>query len=379
MPLKTDNQTAPSVRIGSPAALLVIVPHLLGFAPDNSLVVIGTKGLRSRVEVALRYDLPDPPDACQGTQIAEHAVDLLCLNDIDTAVVIGYGRKRQVTPLADAITAAAPPAGIWLADVLRVRNGRYWSCLCPGEDCCPPEGTPFEAKSHPAAAAIAVNGVKVLDRRADLVESLAPVDGEARQSMRQATDEAARHAAELVRTARQPGTPGAGWEAFATAGRDAIDEAIGLYRDGQWFESDDQIAWLSVALQNLWVRDAAWSRMDPAHATAHLRLWTDLTRRAQPGYAAAPASLLAFVAWQGGNGALANVALDRALADRPGYSMGTLLREALDGGLPPSTATLPMTPEQVDNAYRHDTGDPEASGAAEDAPGDVYGDQPVEV
>ena len=34
--------------------------------------------------------------------------------------------------------------------------------------------------------------------------------------------------------------------------------------------------------------------MDPGHRDAHLRLWTDLTRRAQPGYIPAPASLLAF-------------------------------------------------------------------------------------
>ena len=54
--------------------------------------------------------------------------------------------------------------------------------------------------------------------------------------------------------------------------------------------------------------------MDPEHHAAHARLWTDLTRRACPGYVAAPAALLAFTAWQAGNGALANLALDRALA-----------------------------------------------------------------
>ena len=91
--------------------------------------------------------------------------------------------------------------------------------------------------------------------------------------------------------------------------------------------------------------------MDPAHRDAHRRLWTDLVRRAQPGYVAAPASLLAFTAWQSGDGALANIALDRALADTPGYSMALLLQEALDAGMPPSAATLPMTPEQVAASY----------------------------
>lgn len=91
--------------------------------------------------------------------------------------------------------------------------------------------------------------------------------------------------------------------------------------------------------------------MDPAHRDAHLRLWVDLTRYAQPGYIAAPASMLAFTAWQTGNGALANLALDRAHADDPGYSMAHLLRDTLTAGAPPSLAVLPMTPEEVAASY----------------------------
>ena len=82
-----------------------------------------------------------------------------------------------------------------------------------------------------------------------------------------------------------------------------------------------------------------------------LRLWAELTRHAHPGYVAAPASLLAFTAWQAGHGALANLAVDLALADQPDYSMALLLRDALTAGLPPSTARLPMTPEEVSASY----------------------------
>jgi hypothetical protein len=57
------------------------------------------------------------------------------------------------------------------------------------------------------------------------------------------------------------------------------------------------------------------------------------------------------VAWQSGNGALANVALDRALADDPRYSMASLLRQVIDSGAPPSLARLPMTPEEVAASY----------------------------
>ena len=66
---------------------------------------------------------------------------------------------------------------------------------------------------------------------------------------------------------------------------------------------------------------------------------------------AAPASLLAFTAWQCGDGTLANIAIERALADTPGYSMALLLREALDSAAPPSMATPPMTPDEVAASY----------------------------
>ena len=57
------------------------------------------------------------------------------------------------------------------------------------------------------------------------------------------------------------------------------------------------------------------------------------------------------MAWQSGDGALANVALDRALADEPRYSMAHLLRQVITAGTPPSLARLPMTPDEVAASY----------------------------
>jgi hypothetical protein len=144
----------------------------------------------------------------------------------------------------------------------------------------------------------------------------------------------------------------------------AVRTAISTYRDGRSLTAAIGFAWLALALTRIRIRDDAWARMDPGHRRAHRRLWTDLVRRAQPGYAAAPASLLALTAWQGGDGALANLALDRVLADIPGYSMALLLRVALDAGAPPSLASPPMTPGQVATSYADSGNDP----AGPDAP-----------
>jgi len=87
----------------------------------------------------------------------------------------------------------------------------------------------------------------------------------------------------------------------------------------------------------------------------------------------APAALLGFVAWQSGNGALANVALDRALAEDPHYSMAVLLRQAVDSGAPPSLARLPMSPEEVAASYdaleaSEETSEETSGPAGEDEP-----------
>ena len=139
-------------------------------------------------------------------------------------------------------------------------------------------------------------------------------------------------------------------------GRRAVREAISLYRGGGRITDDDQLAWLLVTLAHLAVRDDAWARMEPEHRDAHLRLWTDLVRRAGTAWVPGPAALLAFTAWQCGEGALANIAIDRALAADPGYSMALLLRDVIDAGVPPSAARVPMSPEEVEESYTRGSG-----------------------
>ncbi len=106
---------------------------------------------------------------------------------------------------------------------------------------------------------------------------------------------------------------------IAAEGLAAVGAMIARHRDGGRFTTDDEIARITVALRDLRVRDDAWARMDPGHSGAHRRLWTDVTRRAQPGYVAAPAALLALAVWQSGNGAMqARPTRLRPMAREPG-------------------------------------------------------------
>jgi len=150
------------VRVGSPPELLAIVPHLLGFLPAASLVVIGTAPPRDRIMVTLRYDLPDPPDAGLAADIAAHAAGVIAAQRLTAGVAVGYGPDALVTPLVTVLGDAFRQAGAELREFLRVQDGRYWSYLCGNEACCPAAGVPFDAAAHPAAAALADREVPIL-------------------------------------------------------------------------------------------------------------------------------------------------------------------------------------------------------------------------
>jgi hypothetical protein len=355
----------PRVRVSSPADVLAVVPHLLGFHPDKSIVVMGVGRPRARVQLAFRYDLPDSPDPLHAADIAEHAAEVLRHRRLSSVIGVGYGPGALVTPVADALAAAVRQAGLRLHELMRVEDGRYWSYLCENPECCPADGVPFDVRANPAAAAMTVAGLVAYPDRAALAGTLAPVTGAVAQSMEQATRRARERAADLIAQASGPRT-GRPDRLLVDAGRRAVQEAIGTYRAGRRLLADEPVAWLTVVLAHLAVRDDAWSRMDPGYRAAHLRLWTDVVRRTTPAYLPAPASLLAFTAWQSGEGALANIAIDRALAADPGYSLAQLLRGIMDAGVPPSAARVPMTPEQVAASY-----DLAESGAPDPADGRV--------
>lgn len=337
------------VRIGSAEGILAVIPHLLGFYPADSLVMLGVGGPHGRIRLTFRYDLPDPPDHALAGDVAVHAATVLRRQHLTTTVAVGYGKAGAVEPMMAALAPALREAGIEVQDMIRVADGRYWSLACTDPRCCPPDGLPFDPEGHPASEALAAAGLPVLADRAALAATLAP-DAAAAQPMRAAVARARQRTAQLIDLS----AVAAGDDPFqpvADAGRRAVRQAVARYRQGGDLTSDDDIAWLGVVLGDLRVRDDAWARMEPGYHDAHRRLWAELVRRLPADLAAAPAALLAFTAWQAGDGALASIAIERALSADPEYSMALLIADALHAGLPPSAARLPMTPKQVAASY----------------------------
>jgi hypothetical protein len=321
---------------------------MLGFYPSHSLVVLGL-GEQNRVMVTFRYDLPEPPDHELATDIAEHAEYVLTRERISAAMLIGYGPEQLVLPVLAQTAARIGNHGIHLQEALRAEAGRYWSLLCSDARCCPPEGRSYDPGSHPAAAAMTDAGLTAQPDRESLARTIQRPAGSA-DAIARATELARVRLARLARGGEAAGDSDPKLRA-TRVGRRQVQQAIRRYRAGGNIDSVTHLAWLAVLLSDIRVRDDAWARMTPEHRDQHCRLWTDVVRAAARDYAPAPASLLAFTAWQAGNGALAAMAVDRALTADRGYSMAHLLASAIEAALPPSAARMPMTPAAVAASY----------------------------
>ncbi|WP_051799839.1 DUF4192 domain-containing protein [Catenuloplanes japonicus] len=321
------------LRVTSPAHLIAVVPYLLGFHPRDSLVVVGRHD--NALVFAARQDLP-PPDLSfpEIDEYARQIATVVARQTVDSVVLIGYtGAHLSGAALVAAVNDALLDLRIPVREQLRVADGRFWCYLCTDENCCPSAGRAYTDAADEIRAAA---GFEVHTDRAAMVASLAPVTGAARDAMLAATVEADRRL-DVLCAGLDPG-PGVLLGALRRIGSRAVGDAMSRHHDGGTLD-DDEMAWLTVLLTQDPVSEYALNHAQGAGW--EVALWSDVVRRARPELAAVPAVLLAFTAWRLGQGALASVAVDRALSLDPHLVIARLLDDVLADGIPPSALDAP--------------------------------------
>ncbi len=127
----------PTQRITSPAALVAMLPTLIGFTPEDSLVIVFLKD--DRVIVTMRMDLDEA-----SYSVNEYVVATATRVDANAALIATYisdpGEAQACTSLVTGITAALTDAGVPVRDALAITGDRYRSYLCQDDRCCGPEG-----------------------------------------------------------------------------------------------------------------------------------------------------------------------------------------------------------------------------------------------
>jgi hypothetical protein len=335
------------IRIKDRNDMAAAVPYLVGFHPEDSMVcVVLDKG---RIRFVARFDLsaaeePRMPEAM--TSVAE-----LLARYGSTVIIVGYGTPDRVDPVAELFNGALLNASIEIFDAIRVNDGRYYCLERDCDDGCPSEGVAYEPSASTFPAEATYEGVAPLPSRTALENVISPITGPDREAMRTASvaalnrlyamlsDGAAARSGASTADEAPIGPP----EQVLRSGVAAVQEALKVAARGDTL-SDDDAAWLTAVLLIPEVRDHAWKAIDGSEV--HRQLWIDVTRRALPETMAAPACLLAIAAYLGGDGSLANIAVDRSLRADPEYSLARLLRESLLAGTSPRmwrNATIGIT------------------------------------
>jgi hypothetical protein len=313
--------TARRIRLSDPSELIAAVPHLLGFHPHDSVVLLAIHG--KRLGLTLRADLVDDD---QAPLLAEQLLPPIARQRPTgvALVLIGGGSTRDGDPphraLVNALEGVLTSAGLpvvhaaWTARTVR---DAPWRCY--DDPCC--AGVVADPMTSPLAAATVAAGAVTFGSREEMAELMAPEDPAALQRRAMLLDMAD---AEHPMSARLIGQ--------RLARLKKLHRAAAA---GDLELSDRTVAEVASALCDHRVRDACLPWCSGPGAAAAEQLWLALVRATPAPERAEPAALLALAAYVRGDGALAGVALDAALHACPQHSLSGLLRAALDTGLPP--------------------------------------------
>ena len=332
------NPTTP-LLLRSPDTLLAATPHLLGFTPHDSVVIVGlaqhADGTRHLV-LTQRLDTPSSHglSPAQETAAAQDAARVMAEEAGADSVIVSVWASAHPDPdrelpeaaFVDRLVDAMDARGITTVDALYTDETRRWSYGCDDPACCDPAGVviPEQTKTL-MAAEFALEGRAAAVSRAALQDELT------------ATPDPA-VAAQIDRlrpefTADRPDPARRSWREQQVQALHQGAAAASI--------SAEQVARTALALADTRIRDTyLWDLGQPGAArTDAIAALAQVVRRAPAAHVTPAATVLALQHYQGGDGARANIALDCALRQDPDYSLAHLARMSLTAGLPPAAFT----------------------------------------
>ncbi|MFG3159956.1 DUF4192 domain-containing protein [Streptomyces sp. NPDC048232] len=362
------------VTLRTPAELADALPYLLGYRPEDSIVLAALRDRegRGRFGGRARLGIPASPDdwACAAGQLVHGLITGSERRGVRPEQMVAYlcqepargetGRDvmERLRPLAQRLRVECGTLDVPVVEALCISAGRFWSYCCDDEACCPAEGLPMGLPGTSVLAAAATYaGIQVRGSLSDLRARLLPGENAVAEEQTAALDASATNlvarildpdgrsevARETLETAELVMRRFAG--APPVSGLPAED-----LRDDHLLGHDEAAA-LILGLQDRTTRDRAAGWMEGDEAGPALRLWRALARRCVGPYgehAAAPLTLAGWVAWSTGDELEAREALAMALGADSDYLFARLLHQACNEGLDPESIRRCLRAERED-------------------------------
>lgn len=127
-----------------PSSLVAAIPNLVGFQPQESLVLVAISQASYQVQVVIRIDLLGLTQA----QLLEKTQQAIRQSNQETAAnmflpVLYFGALWSDYREFFKNLFEAEPADLTLLDAIWVNQDRYGSILCENQDCCHSDGSPL--------------------------------------------------------------------------------------------------------------------------------------------------------------------------------------------------------------------------------------------
>jgi hypothetical protein len=303
--------------------LITAVPFLIGFHPTNSLVLIAVKD--GAIGLAMRIDLPSHIDSDEIDLLAHHFIR----DQAQAALLVAYmpQERSDGDSLLISLGAGLIRNGIEIQESLLITGGRYRSIICRDGMCCPAAGKALPAIEDSAIAAEhVVAGIPMpYGDISELIDSIAADS----QSLSKEWISAV--SGYLV----DEDSPEIG-----PLRRDGVEAMLLLldeFRIGRGPTDQRLVARVIGRMSDVQVRDYAMGVHQEDNYDLFFAMWRELLRLSPVGLVAPIACIVAAMAYENGDGALAQRALDRAISDNASYPLAALLRRVFNAGWPPQS------------------------------------------
>jgi hypothetical protein len=303
--------------------LITAIPFLIGFHPTDSIVLISVKD--DAIGLAMRIDLPTQLESDQIDLLAHHFLQ----EESEAALLVAYmpESRDDGDSVLISLGAGLIRNGVDIQESIVVQSGRYRSIICRDLTCCPSAGKvmPEIEKSEIAAEHVVAGIPMPYDDISQLIETLSADPLALTLSW----------ASDVSTFAFEESDPSV--IELRRDGVETMDLLLDEYRMGHGATNRLLVARIIGRMNDLQVRDYALGVHTEDTYDLYFTMWRELLRFAPEGYVAPIACIVAAMAYEGGDGALAQRALDRALEDDEQYPLAALLRRVFNAGWPPES------------------------------------------